>query len=39
MAAMIAGQLFENGVAAPRNTQPNSKTIFDFREIADKMSS
>ena len=38
IAAMITNQLFENGVADPRNTQPKSKTIFDFREIAHKMS-
>lgn len=37
IAAMIADQVFENGVAAPENTQPKSKTIFDFREIAHKM--
>jgi L-2-hydroxyglutarate oxidase len=38
MAAMIADQLFENGVADPGHYQPKSKTIFDFREIAHNMS-
>jgi L-2-hydroxyglutarate oxidase len=38
VAAMIADQLFENGVAAPGHDQPKSKTIFDFREVAHNMS-
>jgi L-2-hydroxyglutarate oxidase len=38
IAAMIADQVIQNGVAAPRHDQPKSKTIFDFREIAHSMS-
>jgi L-2-hydroxyglutarate oxidase len=34
IAAMIADQLMENGVAAPGHEEPKSKAIFDFREIA-----
>ena len=38
IAAMIADQLMENGVAAPGHEEPKSKAIFDFREIAHNMS-
>jgi (S)-2-hydroxyglutarate dehydrogenase len=39
IAAMIADQLMENGVAAPGHEEPKSKAIFDFREIAHNMRS
>ena len=39
IAAMIADQLMETGVAAPGHEEPKGKAIFDFREIAHNMSS
>jgi (S)-2-hydroxyglutarate dehydrogenase len=39
IAAMIADQLMETGVAAPGHEEPKSKAIFDFREIAHNMRS
>jgi (S)-2-hydroxyglutarate dehydrogenase len=39
IAAMIADQLMETGVAAPGHEEAKSKAIFDFREIAHNMRS
>jgi (S)-2-hydroxyglutarate dehydrogenase len=39
IAAMIADQLMETGVAAPGHEEPKSKAIFDLREIAHNMRS
>ena len=39
IAAMIADQLMETGVAAPGHEEPKSKAIFDFGEIAHNMRS
>jgi L-2-hydroxyglutarate oxidase LhgO len=39
IAAMIADQLMETGVAAPGHEEPKSKAIFDLREVAHNMRS